>query len=292
VAAIRFALVEVDDSGQLALGIDPAAMGRIMDLQVAEGDLATLQPGEVAVALEAMRSHSWELGDEIELTFAETGPQRFRIAAVTSESALAGGGPGELEYTLHNDDLDANIPQPFDVALYLRFAEGVESERGIEAVEAAADAYPNANVLDLAGYAQQQSDEINQFLGLIFGLLALAIIVALIGIANTLSLSIVERTREIGLLRAVGMTRRQLRSAVRGEAMLIALLGTLLGLGVGVFLGVSLVVSLAGDGLELAVPLGQLVAIAVLGALAGVLSSVVPARRVARLDVLASIATE
>jgi putative ABC transport system permease protein len=291
-AAMRFALVEVNGTGELALGIDPEELSAISPQHTAEGDLGQLRPGQIAVSGGAMRFWGWAVGDEVELTFAETGPQRFTIAAVTTESPIAGGEDGSFDYTLHNDDIDANVPQPFDVLVYVRLAAEARGEAGVTAVEAVAAKYPNADVLDLDAYAKRQSDQINQFLGLIFGLLALAVIVALIGIANTLSLSIVERTREIGLLRAVGMTRTQLRRAVRGEAVLIALLGTLLGLGVGVFLGVSLVLSLEDDGLHLTVPPGQLVTIAVLGALAGVLSSVVPARRVARLDVLASIASE
>ncbi len=290
-APIRFALLGIDGKGQLALGIDPESLRSIFDLKVAEGSLEDLAPGQVAVSLGSLRFHGWDLGDTIDLTFPETGAQPFTIAAITSDSVLGGGG-GSPEYVLHNDDLDANILQPFDVLVYVNLASGVTPEAGLDAVETVTDRYPNAEVLDLNGYKERQSAQVNQMLGLIFGLLFLAILVALIGIANTLSLSIVERTREIGLLRAVGMTRVQLRRTVRGEAMVMAVFGTALGLGVGVFFGVSLVSSLSDDGLTLTVPVGQLAVIAVLGALAGVLSSVIPARRVGQLDVLDSIGAE
>lgn len=291
-APIRFALVGIDGSGQLALGIDPTTLSAIFDLAVAEGSLSDLAPGQVAVSLESMKFHGWEMGDTIELTFPETGAQQFTIAAITGDSVLGGGNEGGIEYTLHNADLDANIPQPFDVLVYIELAEGVSTEAGLAAVQVVADEYPNASVLDIDGYKESQTSWIDQLLSLITGLLLLAIIVALIGIANTLSLSIVERTREIGLLRAVGMTRTQLRRTVRGEAIVMAVFGTVLGLGIGVFFGVSLVTSLSDDGLVLTVPVGQLAVIGVLGALAGVLSSVIPARRVSRLDVLASIGAE
>jgi putative ABC transport system permease protein len=124
-------------------------------------------------------------------------------------------------------------------------------------------------------------------------MLALAIIIALIGIGNTLALSIVERTRELGVLRAVGMTRKQLRSTIRWEAVIIAVQGALLGLLIGVFFGWALVTAMADEGLNtFTVPVVSLVVVVVLAALAGVVAAVMPARRAARLDVLRAIVTE
>jgi putative ABC transport system permease protein len=124
-------------------------------------------------------------------------------------------------------------------------------------------------------------------------MLALAIIIALIGIGNTLALSIVERTRELGVLRAVGMTRKQLRSTIRWESVIIAVQGALLGLLIGVFFGWALVTAMADEGLNtFTVPVVSLVVVVVLAALAGVVAAVMPARRAARLDVLRAIVTE
>ena len=128
-------------------------------------------------------------------------------------------------------------------------------------------------------------------------MLLLAIVIAVVGIANTLSLSVHERTRELGLLRAVGRTRPQTRGMVRGEAVVVSLFGTVGGVGLGVFLGWALVASLTGEGgeagfTEFAVPTGTLAVVLALGVLAGVLAAVRPARRAARLDVLEAIATE
>ncbi len=132
-------------------------------------------------------------------------------------------------------------------------------------------------------------------LGLVYVMLALAVVIALIGIANTLSLSILERTRELGLLRAVGQDRRGIRSMVRWESVIVALFGTVGGLGLGPFLGWGLMRGLAsGDSATLATfafPAGSLVVVVVAGALAGVLAAVRPARRAARLDVLAALAS-
>ena len=124
-------------------------------------------------------------------------------------------------------------------------------------------------------------------------LLALAVLIAALGIVNTLALSVIERTREIGLLRAVGMGRRQVRRMVRLESVVIAIFGTLLGLVLGVALGSALVTALSGEGIDqLVVPYGQLVIYLVVGALIGVLAAVWPARRAARLDILGAITTE
>jgi putative ABC transport system permease protein len=124
-------------------------------------------------------------------------------------------------------------------------------------------------------------------------MLALAVIIALLGIANTLALSIFERTRELGLLRAVGMTRAQLRSTVRWEAVIIALFGTFLGLAIGLFFGWALVEALKSQGFTtLTVPPGQILTVVVVAALAGVVAAILPGRRAARLDVLRAIASE
>ncbi|MGZ4648913.1 MAG: ABC transporter permease, partial [Blastococcus sp.] len=133
----------------------------------------------------------------------------------------------------------------------------------------------------------------DQMLALVYALLGLAILIALLGIGNTLALSIVERTRELGLLRAVGMTRRQLRSSVRWESVIIAVQGTLLGLLIGVFLGWALVRALRDQGIDVfRLPLGQLAVVVLLGAVAGVLAAVLPSRRAARLQVLRAILSE
>jgi putative ABC transport system permease protein len=154
-------------------------------------------------------------------------------------------------------------------------------------------AAPDPQTLD--EYADDVAGQINQFLGIIYVLLALSIVIALMGIANTLALSIHERTRELGLLRAIGQTRPQLRRMVRGESMIIAVFGTLGGIAVGLFLGWGLISALGATDPELtsfSAPVGQLVIITVIGALAGVLAGLRPARRAARLDVLSAISTE
>ncbi len=153
--------------------------------------------------------------------------------------------------------------------------------------------YPNAKLMDQAQYKANYESSVDQLLNLVDGLLVLALFIALMGIANTLALSIYERTRELGLLRAVGMTRGQLRSSVRSEALIVSLLGAIEGVVVGVALGCAVVASMHSQGItQLDVPFTPLVVLLVLSGLAGVLAARRPSRSAARLDVLQAITTE
>lgn len=160
-----------------------------------------------------------------------------------------------------------------------------------DAVQSVADRYPTVDVLDRDEFREVVSSTIDQFLDVITALLALAVLIALLGVANTLSLVIFERTREIGLLRAIGMTRPQLRTTIRDEAMIVALLGTALGIGLGTLLGWAVVRSLEDQGFDtLTIPGLRITLIAALGAVAGAIVATLPARRAARLDILHALA--
>jgi len=161
---------------------------------------------------------------------------------------------------------------------------------GLEEVTAG---LPTVTVKDQEAFTEEQRAPVNRLLSLVYALLGLAVLIAVLGIVNTLALSVMERTREVGLLRAVGMSRRQLRAMVRWESVAIAVLGAVLGIVLGVVFGVALQSALSDEGLEvLAIPWGRLAAFVVLAALVGVLAAVWPARRAAKLDVLRAITTE
>jgi putative ABC transport system permease protein len=148
-------------------------------------------------------------------------------------------------------------------------------------------------IQDQAQFRQSQASQVNALLGLITGLLLLAILIALFGIVNTLALSIFERTREIGLLRAIGMQRRQVRAMIRSEAVIIAVFGAVLGLVIGVFFGWAMVMALKDQGItQLSVPGGQLIFYVLLAGFAGVIAAIWPARRASKLNVLEAITTE
>jgi putative ABC transport system permease protein len=197
------------------------------------------------------------------------------------------------DYVLPLAAAEANFPQQLDFQVYVKLAPGVSATTGRHAVGSALAAYPTAKLMDQAQYKQQQASQADQLLNLVYGLLALAVIIALIGIANTLALSIYERTRELGLLSAVGMTRGQLRSTVRSESFIISLLSAVEGLVVGVLFGWATVAALGSQGItHLVVPVPQLLVVAMLAGLAGIVAAIAPGRRAGRLDVLRIVTAE
>ena len=177
--------------------------------------------------------------------------------------------------------------------MMIKLADGVSLAEGERAVQRVADRFGAPDVQTNQEFTESIAGEINVYLTVIYVLLILAVVIAVMGIANTLSLSVHERTRELGLLRAVGQTRQQARTMVRGEAVIVGLFGTLGGLGLGLFLGWALVSALASEGFgSFAVPTSSLAVVLALGALVGVLAAVHPAHRAARMNVLSAIATE
>jgi putative ABC transport system permease protein len=154
-------------------------------------------------------------------------------------------------------------------------------------------AYPNLTIQTRSQFESQQKASIHQLLGLVYVLLALAVVIALIGIVNTLMLSVFERTREIGLLRAVGMRRAQVKTMIRSESLIIALFGAVIGVGMGTVVGLALASALRSNGVtSVAVPVPSLIAFLIVSAILGLIAASWPARRAAGLDVLAAIATE
>ena len=283
-SGVRFGLVAIDGDVESVVAVDPATYAGVVDLGVVEGSLSDLGTGGIAVHEDVAEDGDLRVGDTLAVRFAETGEKRLEVTAVYAED-LAGS------YVVGRALHEANFPDQFDLTVLVDVAPGVDPAIARAAVEAAAADFPTAEVRSQSQYAESQAGQVYQILNLVYVLLALAVFIALLGIANTLALSIFERTRELGLLRAVGMTRRQVRSVVRYESVIIALLGAVLGLGIGLFFGWAMVTALKDEGIRLAVPAGQLVVVTVVAALAGVLAAVEPARRAARLDVLQAIAT-
>jgi putative ABC transport system permease protein len=158
--------------------------------------------------------------------------------------------------------------------------------------EAALQRFPDTKLFTGEGYRKDQESQINEFLNLLYVLLALSVIVSLFGIVNTLVLSVFERTRELGMLRAIGMSRRQTRRMVRHESIIVALIGSVLGMAVGVFLAALVTAALSSEGVTFSLPVGTLIAFLVVAVLAGMLAAVLPARRASRLNVLEALQYE
>jgi putative ABC transport system permease protein len=282
VSGQRSAPVEIEGEASNVDAVNTSTINGLYDLKVAEGSLEALDTTSIAVKSNVAEERSLEIGDTVTVGFA-TGPVDLEVGALFDEYLPNGGN----NYLVDLDTFEQHVIDQFDKKVYVGTADGVTAAQSSEAVEAVLADQPNAELVDRAHFKEDVTAEIDSMLNLIYGLLGLAVIIALIGIANTLALSIHERRREIGLLRAVGMTRSQVRTTVRGESLLVALLGTALGTVLAIGAAWGIVQALATQGVTtFVIPPVPMVAIAVMAAIAGIAAAVLPARRAANLDVL------
>jgi putative ABC transport system permease protein len=287
VTGLRMAAAEVDGSVTMLMSADPSAVQQITDVGLAGGSFADLHGSEIAVFEDIADGNGWVLGQTIPVRFADTGVQQLTMVATYTETMTVG------DYFVGLDVYDANVADRFDHQVLMTVADGTSMTEATEAVERAAAAYPQGDVQDRDEYEQAQTKHIDMLLNLVYALLALAVFIALLGIANTLALSILERTRELGLLRAVGMTRAQVRSMVRWESVVISLIGALAGAALGIGLGLALSQALADEGIKaISIPGLQVALYVVLAAVAGVLAAVGPARSAAKVDVLKAVVAD
>jgi putative ABC transport system permease protein len=267
--------------------VDPQTVDQVLDLGVVDGDLAELGLRSVALHERVAEERGLEVGDEFRMEFASTGAVPMVVAATFDESTEFG------DFLISLQAHESNYPVSADSTILVTAASGVTAPTARAAIEEAVEPFPNLQIRNRAEVRASQEQLVDQLLGLISTLLSLAIVIALLGIVNTLALSVLERTRELGLLRAVGMSRRQVRSMIRWESVIIALLGGVVGLAVGIFFGWILVTALTDQGVDtFALPAGRLAIFLVLSALAGVLAAVGPARHAARMDVLKAVTVE
>jgi putative ABC transport system permease protein len=289
VAAVRFAQTRVGGEKHGVTGIDPRTFASLYHSDWKQGSdatLAALVPGQVVVSKSYAESKGTKVGQDLRL---ETPLHRTIGARVTGVIDDKGGLTGEL--VLPNSVVERDFGLKRDGFVLVGFDRGVSQPAVMQGIRAAlASQHPDAKALTNAQFIKDRENQVNQLLALIYALLALAIIVSLFGIVNTLVLSITERTRELGLLRAVGMSRRQVRRVIRYEAVITAMIGGIVGLGVGVVLAV--LITQAIDGFKLAIPVGQLIVVLILAGIAGVVAAVLPARRASRLDVLEALSYE
>jgi putative ABC transport system permease protein len=245
----------------------------------------------VAVTARRAKDDDLALGDVVPFQFADGTRVDLAVRAIHDTDTDVADGDGDWLVDL--DTFVAHVADRYDRMVYVTADGGVTAQASRSAIDAAVAGWPNASVLDQAEFKESVTADIEEMLNLIYGLLALAVVISLIGIANTLALSVHERTRELGMLRAVGMHRRQLRRAVRGEALLISALGA----GVGVVLAIGgargIVQALGSEGVtQRVVPVTRLAIVVGLAGLAGVLAASGPARRASKLDILGALASE
>jgi putative ABC transport system permease protein len=289
VATIRSAQAKLVGSGAGARVSAPTAdIERAVDIEWKQGGPATLRnlsSGQAVLSDSFASEHGLAVGDRFRLLSQTRRTPTFEVAGTFSSkldvfgSALITQAALAREFSQTQDTIDF-----------------VETEPGADAAtvqailtRGAKAAFPTAEVMNQQELKESREKQVDQLVNLVYALLAMAIVISLFGIANTLALSIHERTRELGMLRAIGMSRRQVRTMVRYEAVITALIGAILGMVLGVIFAALIAQPLKDEGFTLSYPVGSLVALLVLAALAGVLAAIAPARRASRLDVLRSL---
>lgn len=263
---------------------DTAGLASASRIKMISGDTSLGADG-ILVDEDTAKALAWTVGGTVHAQFPDGGSQPLRIAGIYAKNQLL--GPRVLPLSLYT----AHTAKP-QASLVLVSADtpGAATKA---AIERSVRDYPNLKVRDQTDVKKQARQQIDQVVSLVTMLLTMAIIIAAVGVINTLALSVIERTREIGLLRAVGTSRRQLRRMIRLESVVIAVFGAVLGIAVGVAFGAAIQHALAGQGLNvLDIPVTTIVVYLVLAALIGMLAALWPAWRAGRMDVLKAIATE
>jgi putative ABC transport system permease protein len=276
-----------DSSDTEYVAVDPATAGQLFDIGMVEGAVEELTVNGILVDDGEATERGIVVGDRLPFRFLDGVERRLVVQGIYTEDDLA--GTFVVSQALHEQ---TGVDQ-FDVAVYVAKGRGVTDAAAEAAVTSVAGRYPNAEVKSRTEFVDSEAAQIDPLVNLMYGLLGLAVLISLINIANSMALSIHERTRELGLLRAVGMTRRQTRRSVRWETVIIALLGTALGIVIGVFFGWSISVTIRNGGLgAFTLPVTPLIVIALIAVIGAVIAVIRPASRAARLDVLRAIANE
>ncbi|WP_406366939.1 ABC transporter permease [Streptomyces sp. NBC_01546] len=278
---------ETDELG----ATDPTYAKDIRRKMIAGEHAAAYGKDSMSVGSEYATKHGIKMGDELAVAFTGGNTVKLKVAAITSDEGNLDKGMKYISTAVAEANVPADrMPRPF---MLLAGAKDGQSDTAYTAVKAALAEYPQYQVLNRADYKQSLKDQVGQLLNMVYGLLALAIIVAVLGVVNTLALSVVERTREIGLMRAIGLSRRQLRRMIRLESVVIALFGALLGLGLGMGWGATAQQLLALQGLKvLEIPWPTILGVFAASAFVGLFAALVPAFRAGRMNVLNAIASE
>ena len=288
---LRLGRAELDGDGRFLAAVDADAIEAVVDLPVVEGDLADLDAEGLAARVDTARKAGWALGDRVTVRFPGRPERQLELVATFESETFDRGGAVLVDHDL----FDAEVPTTgqLDQQVYVVLRDGVSVAEAEPALAEVMGRHPTASLEDLDGFKADRAAEFTQRLTFLYALLGLAVIVGVIGVVNTLLLSVMERTRELGLLRAVGASRRQLRSMVLQESVIIALLGTATGLAIGLVLGWAMVATIEiGIAATFHVPVAQLAGFVGLAGVAGVVAGVWPAVRAGRLRLLDAIAME
>ena len=283
-AGVSRGSVLLNGQAQTIAAVDPDRIGSVLNLGVTAGSLGAVDSGSFAVSAAAAADQHWRVGSRVPVVYPDGTRARLRVAAMFDHPDVTG------DYLFAAAGWAPHAGQPLDAMVLIKLKPDAALGPARAAVTAATATAGQPRVQDRAQYQASAASYVTTVLGLVYVMLALAIVIALMGVANTLSLSIHERTRELGLLRALGQTRAQARGMIRWESVIIAVFGTLGGVILGTFLGWAVVRSSGGASLAVfAAPPLQLILFLVLGAVTGILAGIRPARRAARLNMISAI---
>lgn len=287
VATVYFGQWRLDGKTQDLAASELTTYANLVKLELISGETPADDGTGVMVVDTTAKANHWQVGDSVPMEFARTGQQEIRLAGIYKKNDFT------PKYLLASATFVGNFTSRQAQLVVVKSTDGVSADRTRAEVQRVVDGFPNVEIKDQAQYKSSFTSRVNQILALVTVLLLLAIVIAAIGIINTLALSVLERTRELGLLRAVGMSRRQTRRMIRWESVIIAIIGAALGLSVGVFFGWALVQSLNDEGItNFTLPVGQLVGFVLVAGAIGIVAAIFPERRAARLNILAAIAYE
>ncbi|MGW6490685.1 ABC transporter permease [Streptomyces sp. NPDC055056] len=256
------------------------------------GDLsAAYGTNAMSVGSDYAKKHHVTVGDTLSVAFKGGSTAKLKVAAITDDDVAIDKGARYTSIATMKKYVPASKIPPNEI-MFAKAKDGQEKQ-AYAALKKAMEPYPQYQVRDQTDYKQELKDQVGQLLNMVYGLLGLAIVVAILGVVNTLALSVVERTREIGLMRAIGLSRRQLRRMIRLESVVIALFGALLGLGLGMSWGATAQKLLALEGLKvLDIPWPTIIGVFIGSAFVGLFAALIPAFRAGRMNVLNAIATD
>jgi putative ABC transport system permease protein len=292
-SGIRFVSAKADGKTAAISSVDPADIVKVYTVDWKEGsdsDLTGLKDGQIVIGDKLADDLGVGVGDPVTLTSQKGREFKFEVNSIMKTDSISLAGDGIISQNSMARDFD----QKQDAIGLVKLDPGADLDETQTLIENTLKAkkFPTVDVLNQGELKDQQKSQINGLLAMIYVLLALSVVVSLVGIVVTLILSIYERTRELGMLRAVGMSRRQVKRMVRYEAVITAVIGAVSGLIVGVVFAFLIGIPLSGDGFALSYPIGTLIVILILTGLAGVIAAIYPARKAAKLDVLEAVSYE
>jgi len=286
VSAVRYGRIRIDGDTKDVTGTDLTVLLPLLDIEPTAGDpAAAAGPDTILLSQDAADRLGVGVGDQLDVEFASAGTHTLTVGATYDNEFLIGA------YVIDLSAWDAYFASTGDNTIAAKMAPGVDLDTAAAALAPLEAKYPQLDFQTQEQFRQELEGQLDSLLVIINVFLGLAIVIALLGITNTMALSVLERTREIGLMRAIGMTRRQTRSMIRREAAVVSLFGALLGVVVGVAFGWVIVLAIPIVD-ELSIPLVTLVVYVVVASIAGLLAASFPARRAARLNVLEAISYE